>query len=524
MSSFFSSLADKAQSALKDTPLAQHIPGATPASSTSSGRPSSDATSGGSRTLDHLAHQFRTFQQQYSSSTTPLQKIITTEKGIAIDFDNVARDTQAHSKELYLWGQAEGEDLKDVSDRLGWLSYVQGTLAQTLANKLDAARAPYKELRAAEAKLTPHRTSRTNFENQIKKLETDNQRGKEQKIADLRAQIVKLDNEFRDVIAELEITKRKAFKQSEQLKWEAIREYSEKMVLISQAAMTILPVLPSIPPTKLQPYTGSETTTNVRAALQTALDSYKPGADRLLLPQATPSDLKRSDTRSFGQTHAKELDNIGTTNPAHPTIPITPPHNPTALPPPSSFSPPVHVSDPAHQSADRPSPVSGRASSPPANKQSPPLDPATLNQAPAPIPVAPEEPAKLSPVIAPNPDDSSVKIPSVLPTVAETGVPQSAGPDGPGPASGSLLTIKSDHDAHREAGSPQTTTPHVPVTAAPPAAHSDQKWESAEEEKKRLEREERERILQGEILASQAAPPPSGPQADGEELPAYKEF
>ena len=44
---------------------------------------------------------------------TPVQKIITTKKGIALDFDNVSRDAQAHSKELYMWGQSENEDLKD---------------------------------------------------------------------------------------------------------------------------------------------------------------------------------------------------------------------------------------------------------------------------------------------------------------------------------------------------------------------------------------------------------------------------
>lgn len=113
-----------------------------------------------------------------------------------------------------------------ASDRLGWLSYVQGELAQTLANKIDAARAPYKELRAAEAKYAPRRTQRTNLEAQIKRLETENQRGKEQKIADIQKQIARLDDESRDEINQLEILKRKAFKESEQLKWEAFREVS----------------------------------------------------------------------------------------------------------------------------------------------------------------------------------------------------------------------------------------------------------------------------------------------------------
>lgn len=50
-----------------------------------------------------------------TSSTSPVQKIVTTQKGIALDLDSVSRDSHAHSKELYLWGQTEDGDLKDGS-------------------------------------------------------------------------------------------------------------------------------------------------------------------------------------------------------------------------------------------------------------------------------------------------------------------------------------------------------------------------------------------------------------------------
>ena len=47
------------------------------------------------------------------SSTTPVQKIITATKGMAIDYDNVSRDAQSHSKEMYFWGQNDSDDIKD---------------------------------------------------------------------------------------------------------------------------------------------------------------------------------------------------------------------------------------------------------------------------------------------------------------------------------------------------------------------------------------------------------------------------
>ena len=46
-------------------------------------------------------------------TTSPIQKIITTEKGVAIDFDSLSRDSKTQSKELYTWGQTEADDLKD---------------------------------------------------------------------------------------------------------------------------------------------------------------------------------------------------------------------------------------------------------------------------------------------------------------------------------------------------------------------------------------------------------------------------
>jgi hypothetical protein len=56
-------------------------------------------------------------------STSPVQKIITTSKGVSIDLDSLSRDSKAQSKELYTWGQTEDEDIKDGAV----YSFVSGT-------------------------------------------------------------------------------------------------------------------------------------------------------------------------------------------------------------------------------------------------------------------------------------------------------------------------------------------------------------------------------------------------------------
>jgi hypothetical protein len=64
-------------------------------------------------TCSFLCDQIQIADQRDVSTTTPVQKIITSEKGVAIDFDSVSRDAKSQSKELYTWGQTEDDDLKD---------------------------------------------------------------------------------------------------------------------------------------------------------------------------------------------------------------------------------------------------------------------------------------------------------------------------------------------------------------------------------------------------------------------------
>lgn len=46
-----------------------------------------------------------------------LQLVITAQKGVALDLDTLGRDSKTQSKELYIWGQEQAEDLKDGQSR-----------------------------------------------------------------------------------------------------------------------------------------------------------------------------------------------------------------------------------------------------------------------------------------------------------------------------------------------------------------------------------------------------------------------
>jgi hypothetical protein len=181
---------------------------------------------------------------------------------------------------------------------------------------------------------------------------------------------------------------------------------------------------------------------------------------------------------------------------------------------------------------------------------------------PAPIPASTIQ----TPPSASSPPDltTSPTAPAavITPTIAETGIPVAAGTDGPGPAKGSLHDLKhastqsgilqSPPSAHPTAHYPSPSVVPIPAHAAAqyPSAEEEKKRlaaqystahategsplasqapaagpstgqakanESAEEEKKRLEREERERILMGD------GHPPKRDGEPDEDLPPYQE-
>jgi len=104
---------------------------------------------------------------------------------------------------------------------LAYINFVHGSLAGTLAQKLDQARAPFKALRDAETALQPHRTLRNNLHTNIDRFQND-----PKKAEDFRQQLHKLEQEDAAAERDIELLKRKALRESEQLKWAAIQEVS----------------------------------------------------------------------------------------------------------------------------------------------------------------------------------------------------------------------------------------------------------------------------------------------------------
>ena len=81
-------------------------------------------------------------------------------------------------------------------------------------------------MRDLETSITPRRNIRAGIQLQIGRLEHDQQKGTERRLSDLRDQLKRAEAADQPAEREIEIAKRKAVRESEQLKWNALREVS----------------------------------------------------------------------------------------------------------------------------------------------------------------------------------------------------------------------------------------------------------------------------------------------------------
>jgi hypothetical protein len=118
---------------------------------------------------------------------------------------------------------------------LGFLNYITGTLATTLSAKLNTARLPLKELRDNEVALAQKHSVRTGLEQQISRIENSQEKGYEKRLAELKEQLAKAQSDDESAEKQHDLLLRKALRESELQKFQAIREVIE--ILWAQLAI-----------------------------------------------------------------------------------------------------------------------------------------------------------------------------------------------------------------------------------------------------------------------------------------------
>jgi hypothetical protein len=117
------------------------------------------------------------------------------------------------------------------------------SLATTLSEKLNTARLPLKELRSNEVTFTQRHSIRTGLEQQISRTENSREKGYEKRLAELKEQLAKAESDDEPADKQHDILLRKALRESEQLKFQALREVIK--IVWAQLTIVSLPPFPS---------------------------------------------------------------------------------------------------------------------------------------------------------------------------------------------------------------------------------------------------------------------------------------
>ncbi|BGP33122.1 lipid-binding protein [Rhodotorula toruloides] len=406
--------------------------------------------------------------------TLPLQLTIKALSGVRNDTQSLARETQAYSKQLYVWTkQEEDERVRVGGDRAAWCVWKAGECEKEFAERIEQARVELKDIRNFENDLVPRRRAHSaltsklaSTSKELSSLSPSSSPSTRQKLSDsaskLESDLATLTAENSEYEQSLALLKRETLSASLGAQFEALRELGEKLAMAGKWGEALAREMGRGEEGGME-----EVAVRVKAGLEEELRGWTKGEVPALGAGASTKDdtaslLSRSDTRSFGDSHAAELSSLHTANPfadlpssSSSRAPALPPRpsspssistsntaaiahatlggssSPTTLrgglvhPPPLAtlHSQAVLETSPSSVAPPLPARPSSSSSSPP-----PPPSSALgrLNLSPTPQPAHPSSsPPTLKPQPVPPPTDGPLLAQGLQdPTVAETGEPR----------------------------------------------------------------------------------------------------
>ncbi|BGP17418.1 hypothetical protein JCM10213_003299 [Rhodosporidiobolus nylandii] len=428
--------------------------------------------------LSSVPHQLRQQAVRINPSqlqeTLQLQLTIKALAGVVQDVNSLAREEQVFSKQLYTWSKEEAADIADISDRIALFHFKQSEIEAEAAVKVEQSRALLKDIRNFENDLVPRRRNAATLTTKLAALrkETPSKKSDEQ-VAKLTSELQTLEAENATFEASFDTLKRSKLHEAFALQFAALRERGEKLAIVGGYGELLLQTMES--GGFGSEYKGKDTTARVKAELEDALKSWQPSPPPQLRDPSGSGFLNRSDSRSFGATHASQLSQLDATSQpvfsssdnstipaAHGrVVPPVPPH------PHQQQSQGQH--DPFHDS-HAPLPASSLSSTgpPPLPARPPsPLPPSVANSGNFPINLSPTaRPSAADLAVSSPPHEMSIPLPPpgvdphspagmapAEPTVAETGSPR-VGTGGP--ASGQLRPRRSSQQQQQQQAQPET--------------------------------------------------------------------
>uniref|UniRef100_V5F184 Prephenate dehydratase domain-containing protein n=1 Tax=Kalmanozyma brasiliensis (strain GHG001) TaxID=1365824 RepID=V5F184_KALBG len=346
MTSFFAKARERAEAAaqqLQAHHAASSAGQAGDASVSSDAANPSGSTSGSGFTykgsMPHLFRQGLASVDPRYESTRQFHLLSQAIKGFNIDHEAAGREAKSLAKATFVWGQHHlpekrddsggDEMLVDVADRLAYVWHEIGQLETAHGQRSEQARSRLKRFEKAEMELGQRRANRSKLKKELHALMP------ERAIAAGSARIQEAEARLRDLISDdqadeeyLSRVKRESVQDGYAAMFDSLIELGEKMALVARYGKlltTTISTEKSPFPATVKPrgesiplWEGASKTAEVRAALASALSTFKPDLSLPDLPAesalSATTSLGRADTVSPSATTVDTL-RSPTTNP-----------------------------------------------------------------------------------------------------------------------------------------------------------------------------------------------------------------
>ncbi|CAG8452580.1 8540_t:CDS:2 [Dentiscutata erythropus] len=244
--------------------------------------------------LDNIHHDIRrNFAQVDPRLPKEIKNIailLAEEKNLLTSLQNVSAERKEASRLLHVWGKEGGEDISDITEKLGDLFAKVSDVEAVMIEKNGRYRKILKKIREAEEKLIPFRERRRKIQEEIQKIQKSHP--KSPRIPELESDLVFVNKDALNDETEAGNAIRKHLKEALTLLIDSMFECSEKVAIISGFGMNIVNLI-DITPCKIgdkrPEYKGREISHQAVKDCQVALLRWQPTSQDIqtLLPALT---------------------------------------------------------------------------------------------------------------------------------------------------------------------------------------------------------------------------------------------
>ncbi|GMM35045.1 hypothetical protein DASC09_023700 [Saccharomycopsis crataegensis] len=204
-----------------------------------------------------------------------LGQFIKIEKNVMRALEMAARERREVAKQLSVWGADNDDDISDITDKLGVLTYEIAELEDQFIDKYDQYRLTLKQIRNIEASAQPTRDRKQKITDEIAHLKYKDPASP--KLEVLEQELVRAEAESLVAEAQLSNITREKLKVAFHYQFDAMIEFSEKLALIATYGKALLELLDdsAVTPGEVRPsYDGYGTSKQILIDAESALRNW----------------------------------------------------------------------------------------------------------------------------------------------------------------------------------------------------------------------------------------------------------